>query len=120
MATQSKRSEKRFKEKNDVVIEYYESKKTKTKSTAFGLTKDISFNGAKILTNKEIPIGTDVKLVLDLTKSRQNLPIWAQVKWVNNVEEDVLYEIGVKFDHGVSNSVLSMLTHVYGKKPPPV
>jgi len=115
MPTQSKRIEKRLREKNDVVLEYYESKKTQSKSTAFGLTKDISLNGARILTHKKIEEGTEVKLILDLSKSKQNLSIWAKVIWVNLVEEDVLYEIGVKFDHGVSNTVIKMLKHVYGK-----
>ena len=118
MPIQSKRSEKRVKEKNDAVIEYYENKQTKIKSTAFGLTKDISFNGARILTHKRIPLGTEVKLVLDLSKSQQNLSIWAKVMWISDVEEDVLYEIGVKFDHGISNTVIKMLTHVYGKQGP--
>jgi len=115
MPVQSKRTEKRLKEKNDVVLEYYENKQTHNKSTAFGLTKDISLNGARILTHKKIEIGTEVKLILDLSKSRQNLSIWAKVMWINLVEEDVLYEIGVKFDHGISHTVINMLKHVYGK-----
>lgn len=115
MPVQSKRTEKRLKEKNDVVLEYYKNKQTHNKSTAFGLTKDISLNGARILTHKKIEIGTEVKLILDLSKSRQNLSIWARVMWINLVEEDVLYEIGVKFDHGISHTVINMLKHVYGK-----
>jgi Tfp pilus assembly protein PilZ len=115
MTVQSKRTEKRLKEKNDVVLEYYENKQTHNKSTAFGLTKDVSLNGARILTHKKIEVGSEVKLILDLSKSRQNLSIWAKVMWINLVEEDVLYEIGVKFDHGISNTVINMLKHVYGK-----
>ena len=120
MPVKSKRTEKRIREKNDVVLEYYENKQTQIKSTAFGLTKDISLNGARILTHKKIDIDTEVKLILDLSKSRQHISIWARVIWVNLVEEDVLYEIGVKFDHGISNTVIKMLKHVYGKsgKPP--
>lgn len=112
---QAKRTEKRFKEKNDVIIEYYESKNSHIKSTAVGLTKDISLNGTKILTHKSIPVGTEVKLILALSKSKQNLSVWAKVMWVNCIEQNVLYEIGVKFDHGITNTVINMLKHVYGK-----
>lgn len=115
MPVQSQRLEKRVKEKNNVVLEYYENKQSRNKSSAFGLTKDISLNGARILTHKKIDPGTEVKLIMELAKSSQKLSIWAKVMWVNPVEEEVLYEIGVKFDHGVSNTVISMLKHVYGK-----
>jgi hypothetical protein len=114
-----KRKEKRYKEENKVVIEFSVEGLEQNAKAIFAFTQDISIGGAKILTDKRIPVGTDIKLSIDLDRSKQSIVTWANVRWSKSLYNGTLHEIGVKFRHDFPNSIISLIKHFYGKGIPP-
>jgi len=115
-----KRKEKRYKEENKVVIEFTVDGTEHTTKAIFAFTQDISIGGAKILTDQNIPVGTDIKLSIALDRSKQSIVTWANVRWSKSLYEGTLFEIGVKFQHDFPKSIVSLIKHFYGKGIPPV
>lgn len=115
-----RRKEKRYKEENKVVIEFnFEGSEDKPKSI-FAFTQDISIGGARILTDRNIPVGSDVKLTISLDRSKQSVVTWANVRWSKSLYDGSLFEIGVKFQHDFPKSIVNLIKHFYGKGVPPV
>jgi len=115
-----KRKEKRYKEENKVVIECTCDEKEAAPKAIFAFTQDISIGGARILTDQNIPVGSNIKLSISLDRSKQSIVTWANVRWSNSLYEGTLFEIGVKFQHDFPKSIVSLIKHFYGKGIPPV
>ena len=112
-----KRREKRIAEENRVVIEYRsDDPKSDKMEDSYALTKDVSIGGARIVTDRLIPVGTTIRIKLTLSRSRQIVTLDGEVKWVEVLSEDELFEVGVEFLHEVSKTVLSLITHLYGNE----
>ena len=70
------------------------------------------------MTDKHYPVGTDVNLILTLSRSRQTLNIGANVKWVRGLYDGNLFEMGLEFKHDITDTILCLLKHLYGKGVP--
>lgn len=118
-----KRKDKRFKEENKIIIELCEKGSSGDEKAVIALTKDISIGGTRILADKHYPVGTDVKLILTLSRSKQTINIRANVKWVKDLYDGSLFEMGVEFEHDMYDTILCFMKHLYGNeksspKPP--
>ncbi len=112
------RKDKRFMERNTVFV----------KSTSEGSevlygrginahTHDISLSGARICTPHYFPIGSVVRIVIDLERTHQSIKVDGEVKWTKKSEEDDdLFESGVEFLHSISQTLLSLIKHLYSDK----
>jgi len=118
-----KRKDKRFKEENKIIIELCDKDSSDNEKTVIALTKDISIGGTRILADKHYPVGTDVKLILTLSRSKQTINIRANVKWVKDLYDGTLFEMGIEFKHDMHDTILCFMKHLYGNekssaKPP--
>ena len=112
------RKDKRFLERNTVFI-----KSTSEGAEAFtghGInahTYDISLSGARICTPHYFPIGSVVRIVIDLERTHQSVKVDGEVKWTKKSEDDDdLFESGVEFLHSISQTLLSLIKHLYAER----
>ena len=111
-----KRREKRMPEENKVTIEYHAESENKDDSTQVNaLTKDISLSGARIESDMPFPVGTMVKIRIALSKSHKLLNLDGKIKWIRDIEDDELFEMGVEFEHTLPNKLMVLLQHLFGK-----
>jgi c-di-GMP-binding flagellar brake protein YcgR len=111
-----KRRDKRFKEKNEVIIQYTADRRKFDKSIEINAkTFDLSISGARIHSKKPFPINAVLRIQIDLQKSNQVIKVDGKVKWVEKMTGEDVYEIGVEFLHDISKTVLSLLRHLYGQ-----
>jgi len=111
-----RRRDKRFKEKNEVTIQYTADRRKFNKYIEINATTfDLSISGARIHSKKSFPINTVLRIQIDLKKSNQVIKVDGKVKWVERMSGEDLYEIGVEFLHDISKTVLSLLRHLYGE-----
>jgi hypothetical protein len=111
------RKDKRFDERNDVLI----------KDTLLGWdpgapirinahTYDISVSGARISCKAGFPAGTVLQIVIYFKKTGQVLCVDGEVKWSRRCKGGRRSEIGVEFLHAISDTVVSLIGHFYGKE----
>ena len=109
------RKERRTDEENKVVIQLAAGASSEnSQQEMYGLTRDISVGGARIVTDNPLPHGTLCKLFLALSKSKQEVIIEGRVMWVKELSEKGLFEVGVEFVHEVPSTILALMKHLYG------
>jgi hypothetical protein len=112
------RKDKRFVERNTVFIK----STSEVPEPLFGQginghTHDISLSGARICTPHYFPVGSVVRIVIDLERTHQSVKVDGEVKWTRRSEEDdELFESGIEFLHSISNTLLSLIKHLYSER----
>jgi Tfp pilus assembly protein PilZ len=108
------RKEKRIEERNSVII--------RSTGTANGLhenlganayTYDLSLGGTRLFTDRPFAVGTTIRIVIELAKTCQTIQVEGQVKWTRQNEAEGIYEIGVEFLHHISQTILTLIRHLY-------
>ncbi len=109
-----RRKDSRESEENKVVIEYVTSLGESIGVTEiYALTRDISVGGARIVTDWFFPIDTFFKVNLTLSKTRQEVHLDGQVRWVKSLDDsDDLFEVGVEFLHDLPETTLALISHI--------
>jgi hypothetical protein len=108
-----RRNHIRIIEENRAVIRYIAEDMDSGKSKEiFTLTKDISKGGARVFTDVIFSVGTVFKITVVLSRSKEIVEFYGKVKWVRNLYDGELFEMGVKFMDKISDSVLSLIKHV--------
>jgi hypothetical protein len=116
MMMMEKRREKRLPEENKVTIEYHAEALNKLDIDPItALTKDISLSGARLECGHPFPVGSMVKIRISLSKSHKMLNLDGRIKWVRDIEDDELFEMGVEFEHTLPNKLMVLLQHLFGK-----
>jgi len=111
-----KRKDKRKDEENKAVIELAEGKAdSANKISINALTQNISLSGVRLQSDKSFPVDTDVNLQITLSKSKKLLKINGKVKWVKDVQDGELYEIGVEYVEALPHKVMVLLQHLFGR-----
>jgi len=80
-------------------------------------TFDISLDGARIRSADPLPVGTEVRMHIELARSRQTIGVDAIVKWVKRDERDDSFEIGMEFAHTLPNTVFALMKNLYDESP---
>ncbi|MGD9347955.1 MAG: PilZ domain-containing protein [Candidatus Aminicenantes bacterium] len=112
---ENKRKDKRFEEKNKVVIQFaLEGHETDSSTVVKAHTHDISLGGARIISPKSYPVDTVMRIQINLSKSGQIVKVDGIVRWSKLASDSGNYELGVEFLHKISKSVLSLIRHLYG------
>lgn len=108
------RKDKRIQEHNTVFI--------KSAGNGCGLTAavgsnaytyDLSLSGTRLFTEKNFPPGTVIRIVIELARTCQTIQVDGEVKWVRKRDDDELYEMGVEFLHHISQTILTLIRHLY-------
>ena len=109
------RKEKRIEERNAVVIRSVGSPKGPYTSVGVNAyTYDLSLGGTRLFTGRPFAVGTTIRIVIELAKTCQSVQVDGEVKWVRPNEADGGYEIGVEFLHHISQTILTLIRHLYG------
>jgi hypothetical protein len=108
------RKDKRFLERNTVFIK----STSEGQEPLYGIginahTHDLSLSGARICTPQYFPVGSVVRIVIELERTHQSIKVDGEIKWTRKCEEDDdLFESGVEFLHSISQTLLSSaVTH---------
>jgi len=108
------RKEKRIEERNSVFIKPARDGKGLDPSLSINAyTYDLSIGGARLLSERPFEVGTIIRIVLELAKTCQTVQVDGKVKWIRENDEDEVYEIGVEFLHEISQTILSLIRHLY-------
>jgi len=111
------RKDKRFNEQNNVIIKATsEVREGGTNGGINACTRDISLSGARIRSRQEFPVGSVIRIIIELERTHQSLKVDGEVKWSRRTEEEDLYEIGVEFLHSISQTLLSLIKHLYSER----
>jgi len=109
------RKEKRIQERNSVVIKSAGDGKGPYSSLGTNAyTYDLSLGGTRLVTEKSFEVGSVIRIVIELAKTCQSVQVDGQVKWVRKNESEGVYEVGVEFVHKISQTILTLIRHLYG------
>jgi Tfp pilus assembly protein PilZ len=121
------RKEKRIEERNIVVIRSAGSPKGPSKNVgANAYTYDLSLGGTRLFTERPFDVGSNIRIIIELAKTCQSIQVDGEVKWVKKNDADGGYEVGVEFLHHISQTILTLIRHLYSAGgdspscPPPV
>jgi hypothetical protein len=109
------RREKRILERNAVFIKSAEEL-NETNNHGVGITAytyDLSLGGARLAAPKYFPVGTVLRIVVELERTEQSVQVDGEVKWARPSSEDGIFEMGVEFLHNISQTILSLIRHLY-------
>ncbi len=112
------RKDKRFLERNTVFIKSTSEGHEPVYGNGINAhTHDISLSGARICSSQYFPIGSIVRIVIELERTHQSIKVDGEIKWTKKSEEDGdLFESGVEFLHSISQTLLSLIKHLYAEK----
>ncbi|NOR14534.1 MAG: hypothetical protein GQ544_02400 [Candidatus Aminicenantes bacterium] len=114
---EERRKEKRFQQENRVCIQTGpESCESEADGAFDSLTHDICLSGARITTGRLYPVGTILRVQIDLTRSQRTFALDAEVRWGRPLEDTDLFEMGVEFQHEIPKTVLFLISHLYGEQ----
>ena len=109
-----KRREPRRKDELPVEIEFI-SDETHPGPTSvlYAQIKDISVGGVRILTSVYIPLDTEIKLRITLSKSGTSIVPSGKVVWGSQVEDSDMYEMGIEFEDVPPDILYTLLEYIY-------
>lgn len=112
-----KRKEKRFIEQDDVLIkDECLALHTATDGVIYGLTRDISLSGTRVISRQVFPVGCVWRMLIDLKKSNEFLRVDGKVIWVKKSKNAQRFIIGVEFLHSYPDTIRLLIKHLYGRE----
>jgi hypothetical protein len=119
-----KRKEKRFIEQDDVLIKDEGLVlDAVSDGVIYGLTRDISLSGTRIISQQVFPVGCVWRMLIDFKRTNEFLRVDGQVKWVKKSKDAQIFHIGVEFLHSYPDTIRLLIKHLYGRQgedPAPV
>ena len=113
-----KRREKRLEEETKLSIRILPDEEQEIdENVVYALTKDISSGGLKILTDKMLPIDTLLDIEMTLSKMRKIVSVKGKVRWLKQLYDDDVFEVGLQFVDTPPESIMLLLEYIYGTKP---
>jgi len=101
----------RFRERNEVLVR---TALNRYRGTGIkGYTHDLSTGGTRIFIRKAYPVGSKLRLRIDLARTKQSVTLDGVVKWVRTTEDESLFEVGVGFQNVASHTILLLIKHLY-------
>jgi len=111
------RKDKRFGERNAVLIrDACLSPRTAASGGFNAFTHDLSVSGARISSLVDYPVGSVIRIDIDLRRTHQSLRVDGEVVWTRKSKNGKRFEIGVEFEHRLPDTILSLIKHFYGKE----
>jgi len=108
-----RRKRNRFVERNEVLLRTAVDKYQGAGIAAH--TFDLSTGGARIVTSKSYPVGSVIRVRLNLAGSDQVVNLDGEVRWLRQKNNEDAYEIGIEFERLTSQAVLALIRHLYGR-----
>jgi c-di-GMP-binding flagellar brake protein YcgR len=76
-------------------------------------TYDISLKGAKIHAGVNFPVGTVIRIHIDLCRLKETVSVEGEVKWIKRNEAENVYEFGVEFLNLIPRTHLALLKNLF-------
>jgi Tfp pilus assembly protein PilZ len=109
-----KRKDRRFKQWNKTVIGAAPNgPNSHGPAEVKAFTYDLSLGGARIHSAERFELGAVLRLNIELVRSRETVSLKGQVKWVKRDEIENVFELGVKFDHDTSKTIMSLMKDLH-------
>lgn len=112
-----KRREKRFVERDDVLIKDDRLARHKASDgVVYGCTRDISLSGACVVSHQVFPVGCVWQMLIDLKRTNEFLRVDGKVLWVKKSKNASRFVIGVEFLHRYPDTIRLLIRHLYGRE----
>jgi c-di-GMP-binding flagellar brake protein YcgR len=109
-----KRRERRFKQWNKTSIKSASGPREFPDPAGINAyTYDISLGGAKVYSDVDFPVGTAIRIQIDLVRSKQSVSIDGVVRWAKRKEDYKVFELGVEFFHVIPKTVFTLMQNLY-------
>jgi Tfp pilus assembly protein PilZ len=113
-----KRKERRFKQWNKTNIKSSSGARGAPDPAGINAyTHDISLGGAMIYSEENFPVGTEIRMHIELARSGESIKVDGVVKWIKQNEREKVYELGVELSHLTSRTVFSLMQNLYDQSP---
>jgi hypothetical protein len=110
-----KRRDVRVLEENKVVISLMTGEVRPGAPTVFySLTRDISVGGLRVMTSARLASGDRVRLDLTLGRTRRRIRAAAVVRWVREIYDGEVFEIGLEFTGLSAEAEFALMDHIFG------
>jgi c-di-GMP-binding flagellar brake protein YcgR len=77
------------------------------------LAWDLSLGGARIQCDESFPVGSILRIHLELVRSREFIGIDGEVRWTRWNEEQKIHELGVEFRECVEATLQAIMRNLY-------
>jgi c-di-GMP-binding flagellar brake protein YcgR len=109
-----KRRERRFKQWNKTSIKSASGPREFSDPAGINAyTYDISLGGAKIYSDVDFPVGTAIRMHIEMVRSKQSVSIDGVVRWAKRNENYKVFELGVEFFHLIPKTVFTLMHNLY-------
>lgn len=114
-----KRKEERLKEENIASLTYISDDSRLDRDNTFpALTQDVSSRGVNCVCAHFFPEGSMLQIKLTLSKSRKIVKLKGQVRWIRDVQDGEVFEMGIEFVETIPQKTLVLMEHIFGKEKP--
>ncbi|MCK7480499.1 MAG: PilZ domain-containing protein [Candidatus Moduliflexus flocculans] len=112
-----RRRDVRVLEENKVVISLMTGEVRPGVPTVFySLTRDVSMGGLRVMTSAPLASGDRVRLELTLGRSRRRIRAVAVVRWVREIYDGEVFEIGLNFTALSAEAEFALMDHIFGAR----
>jgi hypothetical protein len=78
------------------------------------LTRDISMSGVRLMTLAPLEAGARVRLDITLGRSRKRIRAMAEVRWVRELYDREVFEVGLQFVGLEPDAEFALMDHIFG------
>ena len=110
-----RRRDVRVLEENKVVISLMTGEvRPGVPTVYYSLTRDVSVGGLRVMTSARLASGVRVRLDLTLGRSRRRIRAVAVVRWVREIYDGEVFEVGLEFTALSAEAEFALMDHVFG------
>ena len=112
-----KRRDIRIVEENKVIVSMMTGEiRPGSPTVYYSLTRDISVGGVRIMTGAPLEAGARVRLDITLGRSRKRFRAIAEVRWVRELYDREIFDVGLQFVGLEPNAEFTLIDHIFGVK----
>jgi hypothetical protein len=113
-----KRKERRFKQLNRASIVSASGPRSFSDQAGINAcTYDVSLNGAKLYSDVDFPVGTLLRMHVDMVRSGDSIGIDGVVRWSKWNAEGNTFELGLEFSHLIPRTAVVLMQNLYDQSP---
>jgi len=113
-----KRKERRFKQWNKASIVSAAGPRSFSDQAGINAyTYDLSLSGAKLYSDVDFPVGTSIRMHVDMVRSGGFIGIDGVVRWSKWNAEGNTFELGLEFSHLIPKTAVVLMQNLYDQSP---
>jgi c-di-GMP-binding flagellar brake protein YcgR len=116
-STKNRRRDTRIIEENKVAISLMTGEVKPGAPTVYhSLTRDISMDGVRLMTQAHLEEGARVRLDITLGRSRKRVRAVAEVRWARELYGQDVFDVGLRFVNLDPDAEVALMHHIFGGK----